>query len=106
MSRPYSLDRAVDDEQEFWRHIRSIIREEVELATRDMVKAVKSLEKTHKLLIERMAEVGAQQAGLVASYDRLASWCTVKGADDDALRLRLDKFFELITPHPPAKTPP
>lgn len=110
-TRPYALDDAVDDEQQFWRDVRKIIGEEVERAFvkrgfDDLVGELKSVARTHKLLIERVNEFGRQQTGMASDLDRVIGHITVKSADDDLLRMKLDKFFELVTPKDPPKTPP
>lgn len=108
---PYTIDRAVTDEAEFWRHIGALIDEAVEKAIvkhglPDATKAMQAVLRTQATLIGRVNEVASAQHLLAAAYDRLNGWCTVKGADDDLLRMRLDKFFELVTPKQAPPTPP
>ena len=112
---PYTIDRAVTDEKEFWRHIGSLVDEAVEKALvrhglPDATRAMQAVLKTQQTLISRVNDVAAAQVALDGKIDRLVSWCTVRGAEADMLNLRLEKFFDLVdsivTPKSPTPTPP
>lgn len=112
---PYTLDRAISDEEEFWKHIGDLIDEKVSKnieaalvrhGLREAVDAMKLVAKTNVSLVQRVDTLGKHVVGLVANYDQLVGWCTTRQIDEDLLRRRLDKFFEIVTPTHPPPTPP
>ncbi len=102
---PYKLDDAVEDEKAFWRQVRSIIREEVELAVGPTVDKVDLVYKSQQGLMRSFSSLDARVRQTSDQIDRLSSWATQRGLFEEGLAKKLERFFEIIPPLPD-KTPP
>jgi len=108
---PYTLDRAVSDEEEFWRHIGDLIDKAVEKALEkhhlaETLVAMQIVSNSQKVVIQRLNKLD-QKIGL-ASVDvsRLAGWATEKSLRDDHLEAKISRLLEILTPPMPPPTPP
>lgn len=108
---PYTIEEAVDDERAFWKHIGGLIDTAVEKALRkhgvpDAVEAMRAQTRTFRQLIERNNEVAETQKVMAVQIDKLVSWCTLIGSDNDEMKAGLKKILEAVSARAPAPTPP
>ena len=103
---PYSLEQAVTDEQDFWRHIRAIIGEEVHAATTDAVLAMKTVAANQVAVVDRVNGIATQMTAMAVAVTRLENLTTMKSLVDDHLREKLERLLQTLTPESARPTPP
>lgn len=118
---PYTLDRAVSDEVEFWRHIGELIDSAVGQALdralekhgfKNAVDSMKIVANSQKVVIQRLNKLDERHGQVAVDVSRLAGWATEKGLQDEVLERKITRLLEILTPPmpespaPPPPTPP
>lgn len=98
---PYTIEQAVDDEKEFWRHIGVLLDQGIEkaLAKRgfdEVLSGLKTTARTQKLIADQVGQMSAKQAALTGAVDHLTSTITVRSADTDLLAIEVGKLVKLL----------
>lgn len=101
---PLPLEVAYDKEQQFLADVRAVIRDEVQRQTKLAVEQMAQTNKALPKLIDAVSGLARRFGVVEQAVDRLVSWTTRKGLQDDRIEQKLDAFFETVTP--PKPTPP